>query len=396
MDQIMALANSEELGVLQRLHIRVYADENYAARWDQFFEWPPVIPMFDENALNARTELQSLLQLHHVSRKALAGHVRKDPSLVTKILTGKRPLTPEFLETARKGILELSKLRDDCHEASVSRTLRTLTGSPTLTTAIAYLRRGWSVIPQQPRTKKAYVGWKEFQSRRPTEQELQDWWNSFPDAGVAAICGPLSGILVVDVDGAEAREELIRRLGSEPLAPKVLSGSGDPNRYHLFFQHPDLSTRAKKTPWHSNLEFRGHAGLVVAPPSLHRSGNRYRWAPGRSIEDLPIPVLPSEIVAALRPVSRPPVVETTVVADAGDGTVSPSTAAFLAGTYAEGPQWNDRLFRAACDLAGRGIPVDVAITRLLQGAHPWNEKEYEAAMLTVQSAYRSARLPGVV
>ena len=31
-------------GVLQRLHLRVYADENYVSRWDQFFGWPPGDP----------------------------------------------------------------------------------------------------------------------------------------------------------------------------------------------------------------------------------------------------------------------------------------------------------------------------------------------------------------
>ena len=38
-----------------------------------------------------------------------------------------------------------------------------------VTAANAYLARGWSVIPQQPRTKKACVKWKEFQ--RPTSNQ---------------------------------------------------------------------------------------------------------------------------------------------------------------------------------------------------------------------------------
>jgi len=394
LDQIIALVNSQAAGVLQRLHLRVYADDNYAARWDQFFDWPPANPMLDANGLNARAELQSLLLSRGVSRKALAERMQKDASLISKILKGKRRCTPEFYDAARQRILQLSTQNDDRRAPSAPES-SPRAGTGTLSAAIAYLRRGWSVIPQQPRTKKAYVRWKEFQSRRPTEQELEDWWSSFPEAGIAAICGPLSGILVVDVDGAEARDVLINQMGSEPVAPKVLSGSGDPDRFHLFFQHPDLTTRAKKTPWHPKLEFRGHAGLVVVPPSLHQSGNRYRWAPGRSIDEVSIPALPPEIAAVLRPVSRPPVIETAVLADAGDGSVSPSTAAFLAGKYAEGPQWNARLFQAACDLAGRGIPMAAAMTRLLTGARPWNDEEREAAIRTVESAYGSPRSPGI-
>jgi hypothetical protein len=51
-----------------------------------------------------------------------------------------------------------------------------------------------------------------------------------------------------DVDGTEAHQELIHRLGGEPLAPKSLSGSRQPDRYHLFFRHPAVATKAKATP----------------------------------------------------------------------------------------------------------------------------------------------------
>jgi hypothetical protein len=214
------------------------------------------------------------------------------------------------------------------------------------------------------------------------------------------ICGPLSGILVIDVDGAEAGDVLIRRLGSEPHAPKSLSGSGDPNRFHLFFQHPDFPTRAKATPWHAKLEFRGNAGLAVLPPSLHKSGNVYRWAPGRSISDVAIPVLPPEIAAALRPAPRPApppaAAEIAAVAKRITANVSRSTAAFLAGRYADGPGWNGRMFRAACDLVARGIPFAEAMPLLLEGARPWDLREREAAVRTIESAYAGAREPSRV
>jgi hypothetical protein len=107
-------------------------------------------------------------------------------------------------------------------------------------------------------------------------------------------------VFVVDVDGTEAWKALLARLGEEPLAPKVISGSREPHRFHLFFRHPDIVTGAKFTPWHPKLEFRGHAGLVVLPPSVHKSGRRYSWLDGQSIDDLPLPEVPALIAHELR------------------------------------------------------------------------------------------------
>ena len=38
-----------------------------------------------------------------------------------------------------------------------------------------YLDCGYSAIPIKPKTKKPYVAWKEFQERRPTGGEWEDW-----------------------------------------------------------------------------------------------------------------------------------------------------------------------------------------------------------------------------
>src|SRR4051812_11091073 len=149
-------------------------------------------------------------------------------------------------------------------------------------TALDLARRGFSVVPQRPGAKKPCIRWKPFQDVTPVPSRVEGWFAEFPDAGIALILGPSSGLFIVDVDGPEAHRALLGRLGTVPVAPTVQSGSLKPHRYHLYFRHPAVSTLAIYHPWHPQLEFRGHRGLVVAPPSLHKSGHRYRWAEGRS------------------------------------------------------------------------------------------------------------------
>jgi hypothetical protein len=177
--------------------------------------------------------------------------------------------------------------------------------------AMGYLLRGLAVVPQLAGTKHPCVRWKPFQQRLPTEEELRVWFAHWPHAGLAVVLGPVSGLFAVDVDGPEGHAALLDKLGGEPRAPKVLSGSGQPHRFHLFFRHPDVPTLARFTPWDKRLEFRGDRGIIVLPPSLHKSGNAYRFAPGLSFDDLPLPDVPPLILEELvarssRKGARPP------------------------------------------------------------------------------------------
>jgi hypothetical protein len=381
---------------LDRLHVRAYTGADYLDRWTTLFksnvlEAPPTAVSSTQPATVA---LVSEMKEKRLSQRALAAGIKKDYSFLSKVLKGQKPWPEGLLEKA---------------QAWVAGQVRPTTLVPTLSgekakgdttligTALALLGRGWSAVPQRPGAKKPLVRWKPFQERRPTEEEWTGWSKKWPDAGLALILGPVGGVLVVDVDGPEAHAALTARLGGEPQAPKALSGSGEPYRYHLFFRCPDVPTKAKQTPWHPNLEFRGKGGIVVIPPSLHESGNRYAWAEGRSPDDLDLPDVPTQILEALKPVpaTKPlfmPSIRRKLSVTGIDA--SPRTLEFLSGKYSEGPRWNDKLFNAACDLCGRGLPQEEAEPLLLAGAAPWSKGEEELARRTIASAYTQPREPG--
>jgi hypothetical protein len=267
--------------------------------------------------------------------------------------------------------------------------------------ALEYLDRGFSVIPICPESKIPPIQWKKYQNCKPTAEELRNWWREWPDAGVAVVLGPVSGLFVIDVDGTEGHEVFLKYLGEIPTAPKVLSGSRQPNRYHLFFNHPEFDTKARATPWHNNLEFRGNKGIVVLPPSTHKSGHCYTWAEGKSLDDLPMPELPAKVIAALRENSR-----TKNFSSPRDLVRPPrrrnwnlqtgitkNTREFLLGHYASQSGWNNRLFNAACDLCGNGVSIKKALPLLIRGARPRSEEDEKDARRTIESAYSELRQP---
>jgi hypothetical protein len=376
---------------LEALHLRIYVGADYIGRWGAYFRGAAGGLAPSAPGPGPVPALAAELARRRVTRRALAAGLGVDASFLSKVLSGKKPCPPGLPERATAWLAVQASAAPGPEAAPAAAPLAVGTGS-VLDAALRYLRRGWSVVPQRPGAKKPCVRWKRFQSERPTEGQLRDWFGQWPDAGLAVVLGPVSGLVVIDVDGPEAHAALVGRLGEEPVAPKALSGSGKPDRYHLYFTCPEMRTRAKATPWHAQLEFRGQGGIVVLPPSLHPSGRRYAWAPGRSPDDLPPPPLPPAVREALAPPARPatPAAEAPVPADV---EASPSTLAFLSGRYANGPRWNDRLFRAACDLAARGVPLEEALPLLLAGARPWNMAEQEAAARTIASAYAQPRCP---
>jgi transcriptional regulator with XRE-family HTH domain len=381
--------------VLEKLHVRIYTAADYVDRWSSVFNGPDrsVAPV--NNSLSPTVSLAREMARKKINQLALARGIGADTSLLSKIFRGKKAISAALLKRAiawleiqpaprLAPIKFLSQASDADHPDFLS-------------VALAYRQRGWSIVPQTTGAKSPCVKWKPFQSSLPTETQLRTWSRTWPSAGLAVVLGPVSDLFVIDVDGEDAHQALLQRLGREPRPPKVISGSGKPFRYHLFFRHPDIATKAKVTPWHASLEFRGDRGIVIIPPSLHKSGNRYAWAPGQSLDELSLPKVPKLVLSALKeslirvsvaaPISMPTSIGRSDIA------ASQATLQFLSGKFANGPNWNGRLFAAACDLKGRKMPLGQAEPLLLAGAQPSDSSENDTARRTIQSAYSQGREP---
>ena len=72
--------------------------------------------------------------------------------------------------------------------------------------ALEYLESGWSIIPLSSKEKHPLVKWKMFQKELPTTDDLERWWETWPDADVGIVTGASSGLCVVDADNEASVE----------------------------------------------------------------------------------------------------------------------------------------------------------------------------------------------
>jgi hypothetical protein len=133
--------------------------------------------------------------------------------------------------------------------------------------------------------KHPALAWAEFQKRRPSRDEISEWWaGDRARLGVGILTGAVSGnIFVVDVDvgpgkdGDDSLRALQMAHDDLPETAEVRTGSGG---RHLYFRAPAgvaviRNSAGKLGP---GLDIRGEGGFVVAPPSVHASGQPYVWS----------------------------------------------------------------------------------------------------------------------
>jgi hypothetical protein len=160
-----------------------------------------------------------------------------------------------------------------------------------LDSALAYARRGWSVIPLRPREKRPLIPWAPSQHRRADEATIRQWFERWPDANVGIVTGAVSSLVVVDVDPLHGGDASLERLqqAHDPLPGTIEAVTGGGGR-HLYFAHPG-GLVPNKVGLLPGIDLRGDGGFVVAPPSVHPSGRRYAWrAPGLPEAARPAPV----------------------------------------------------------------------------------------------------------
>jgi hypothetical protein len=161
--------------------------------------------------------------------------------------------------------------------------------------ALAYALAGLPVLPLAGKVPRIVNG---LNGASTDLAVVAEWWARWPEANIGIRTGTDSGLVVLDVDpcsnGRATLEALRREYGPLPRTPTVLTGSGGE---HMYFRYPATTeVRNSAGKLGAGLDVRGEGGYVVAPPSVHASGNRYTWV--RSLDE-PLADCPPWLLASL-------------------------------------------------------------------------------------------------
>lgn len=158
-----------------------------------------------------------------------------------------------------------------------------------LAQALSYHAEGLCIIPCKPRDKMPAIEWEEYQHRTSTQTEVQKWYSDGHGYNIGIVHGAVSdNYIALDFDH-DAGLFAAMKIQFPELFTGRIEQSGSKEGYHLPLRVETLPNfghdRRQKRPkgnrtWKTNL---GHCNIraaycqTVSPPSVHPSGNLYRF-----------------------------------------------------------------------------------------------------------------------
>ncbi|PZN27958.1 MAG: transcriptional regulator, partial [Proteobacteria bacterium] len=146
--------------------------------------------------------------------------------------------------------------------------------TPSFSDAEALAKAGHQLIPLRPRDKAPRD--KDWPRRAYALDELMEWARGGGNLGVRLRATDL----VVDADprnypeGRDSLAELARDVGLDlDAVPHTITGGGG---HHYWLRKPADFETLGKLPQYPGIDFKSRGFQVVAPGSVHPSGERYR------------------------------------------------------------------------------------------------------------------------
>jgi putative DNA primase/helicase len=264
--------------------------------------------------------------------------------------------------------------------------------------ALAYCDAGYSVIPLHGIDAKgnctcgnetcdragkhpSISKWKDLQENPWGIKEITKHWKSNPLHNIGIIAGKRSGFNVIDLDGEEGEKSAFAKgiVPREWNGPVSWTGGGG---YHLFSQISEIRTSVRSLP---GVDIRSEGSYVVVPPSMHKSGKRYRWLEGKNLFETELQDI--DVVSLIE--------SKDVIHVSMNGNGSNWYVKLLEGV-SEGKR-NDALARLAGRRLAKGDTLDEAIMFL----ETWNIRndppmELEELHATIKSIYNKEKSSDIV
>jgi hypothetical protein len=151
-----------------------------------------------------------------------------------------------------------------------------------------YQKNGYSFFPTGSREKKVLTKWAQYQTRKPSEAEINQWLKN-PIDNIAIVCGEISNLVVFDIDTKNGADPTpFQNLGMYEI--RTPSGG-----YHFYCLYDPLlkSThhqKAKHTGILHAVDVQSNGAIVFAPPSAFPNG-KYTIT-----NDVPLTPVPTELL----------------------------------------------------------------------------------------------------
>lgn len=248
-----------------------------------------------------------------------------------------------------------------------------------LDAALEYADAGYAVIPVR-RSDKAPLTEHGLSDASKDASTIRAWWDRFPDANVAVVCGAASGNLValdVDVKDGKQGDFYIHSWQSEhgdfPETVVQITGSGG---MHFFFRCENLSEFKNTVEAIPGVDVRGDGAYVVVHPSVYADGRTYEWKHGVSLLDVDEVATANESVIELLSLNKRNKKSRSKVA-------SRSMRDVKAGAR------NSTLFRYASAQRRYDVPYDVCLSACEHLSAEWSQPLADSEIRKiVDSAYR--------
>ena len=134
---------------------------------------------------------------------------------------------------------------------------------------------------------------------------IHRWWSDWPDANVGIRTGVASGLVVLDIDprngGDQSLDVILHEQGDLPPTVEALTGGGG---RHIIFAHPGDGAKITRSSVGLGIDVKSDGGYIVAPPSVHISGEQYRWRQDHGPHETQPAALPNWLREMLVPAPR--------------------------------------------------------------------------------------------
>lgn len=152
-----------------------------------------------------------------------------------------------------------------------------------------YYDLGFSIIPLGENEKNnlkapSLNNWKEYQNKRATREEIEQWIKDGLFKGIGIIGGKISGKLaIIDFDDAKIPEQINLSIDKMIDAGHFVVRTG--KGYHIYCKDKNVVRTRKAAP--ASMDLKAEGGYVAAPPTMHENGTQYEFL-NKEFKTLPI------------------------------------------------------------------------------------------------------------